>query len=476
MPDRRYDAAVIGSGPNGLAAAIKLAQAGRSVVVYEAADTIGGGTRTAEVTLPGYRHDLCSALHPLGASSSFFNSLPLADHGLRWITPPVSFAHPLDGGEAVLVWPDLTRTAAQLGRDAAAYRQLMGRLVANWRAIMREIQGPLPLPPRRPFLLAYFGLLALRSTIGLARTRFAGTEARALWAGLGGHSMMPLEHRATSAFAFGVGILAHAVGWPLAAGGSQSIADALAAHLTSLGGEIFTGRRIESMDQLAEARVVLFDTAPKQVLEIAGERLPSGYRKQLGRYRYGPGVFKVDWALDGPIPWAAEECRQTAGLHIGGTLEEIAAAERAVWQGKHPERPFIIMAQQTLFDPSRAPEGKHTAWGYCHVPNGSAVDMTQQVEAQIERFAPGFRDRILARHTRTAQQMESYNANYVGGDINAGVQDLRQLFTRPAPRLNPYTTPVRELYLCSSATPPGGGVHGMNGYHAARAALRRSFR
>lgn len=475
MPANQYDAAVIGSGPNGLAAAITLAQAGRGVIVFEAAETIGGGSRTAELTLPGFRHDVCSAIHPLGASSSFFNSLPLAEYGLRWIFPPASFAHPLDGGRAVLLWPDLERTAAQFGPDQEAYLRLMGRLVTNWQAIFREIQGPLRLP-RRPLLMAYFGLLALRSVTGLAKSRFRGVEARALWAGLGGHSMMSLEQPVSSAFAFGVGITGHSVGWPLAGGGSQSIVDALAAHLRSLGGEIVTQTRIESLDQLPAVEAVLFDTAPKQLLQIAGDRLPAGYRRRLQRYRYGPGVCKVDWALDGPIPWAAQQCSQTASLHIGGSLEEVAAAERAVWQGEHPERPFVIMAQQTLFDPSRAPQGKHTAWGYCHVPNGSTVDMTEQIEAQIERFAPGFRNRIVARHTRTAVEMESYNANYVGGDINAGLQDLRQLFTRPAPRLNPYTTPARELYLCSSATPPGGGVHGMNGYHAARAALRRSFR
>ncbi len=475
MPRNQYDAAVIGSGPNGLAAAITLAQAGRSVIVYEAADSIGGGTRTTELTLPGFQHDVCSAIHPLGASSTFFNSLPLAGYGLRWVYPEASFAHPLDGGKAVLMWPDLERTASQLGADRAAYRKLMGRLVANWQDLFREIQGPLPLPPRRPFLLAYFGLLALRSVVGLANARLQTTEGRALWGGLGAHSIMPLERWASSAFAFGVGILGHAVGWPVAAGGSQRITEALGEHLRGLGGEIVTGTRIEALDQLPESRAVLFDTAPKQLLAIAGDRLPARYRRQLQGYRYGPGVCKVDWALDGPIPWSAEECARTASLHIGGTLDEIAAGERAVWEGKHPEQPFIIFAQQTVIDPSRAPEGKHTAWGYCHVPNGSTTDMAERMEAQIERFAPGFRDRILARHSYTAAQMENYNANYVGGDINAGVQDLRQLFTRPAPRLNPYTTPARNLYLCSSATPPGGGVHGMNGYHAAQAALRRSF-
>jgi phytoene dehydrogenase-like protein len=383
-------------------------------------------------------------------------------------------AHPLDDGTAVLLWPDLLKTARQLGPDRDAYLRLMQPFVKDWQDLLRDVLGPLR-PPRRPLLMGRFAALALQSAAGVAN-RFQEVRTRALLAGLGGHSIMPLEHAVTFAFALVEGALGHAVGWPLAAGGSQSIANSLASHLESLGGEIVTGTNIDSLDELPAARATLLDTAPRGLIQIAGDRLPPGYRKRLGRYRYGPGVFKVDWALDGPVPWQAETCRESATLHIGGTLEEISEAERKVWQGEHPERPFVIFAQQSLFDTSRAPEGKHTAWGYTHVPNGSSVDMTDRIEAQIDRFAPGFRDRILERHTRNAVEMESYNANYVGGDINAGVQDIRQIFTRPVARLSPYTTAVDGLYLCSSSTPPGGGVHGMCGYFAAQAALRRSFR
>ena len=475
MQRTQYDAVIVGAGPNGLAAAVTIAQQGRSVVIFEAADTIGGGTRTAELTLPGFKHDVCSAIHPLALASPFFRALPLNRHGLKWIQPSAALAHPLDDGTAVLLWRDMQTTVEGMGRDGSAYQRLMAPFVRNWQALLREILGPLR-PPRRPFLMARFGLLAIRSARSLAKARFQGERTRALFAGLGGHSMMPLESPLTAAFGLMLGSLAHAVGWPMAAGGSQAISAALADHLDSLGVEIITGRRIESLEELPAARAVLLNTAPNQLSEIAGDQLPSGYRQRLARYRYGPGVFKVDWALDGPIPWTASQCLEAGTVHVGGTLDEIAAAERAVGQGEHPERPFIILAQQSLFDPSRAPEGKHIAWGYCHVPNGSSFDMTKRIEAQIERFAPGFRDRILKRHTRNAVEMEGYNANYVGGDINAGVQDTRQLFTRPLPRLSPYTTPAKDLYLCSSATPPGGGVHGMCGYHAARVALKRNLK
>ena len=469
-----YDAAIIGAGPNGLAAALTLAQAGRSVVLLEAAETIGGGTRSAQVTLPGFQHDLCSAIHPLGLASPFLRSLPLHEHGLSWIHSPVPLAHPLDDGSAVLLKRDLQSTADQLGPDGPAYLRLMTPLVRNWRALLDEILGPLR-PPRHPLLLARFGVLAIRSAQGLATTRFRGARAQALFAGLGGHSMLPLEMTVSAAAGLMLGCLAHAVGWPMAAGGTQQIAEALAQRLRALGGEIVTGREITSLEDLPPARVVLFNTSARQLERIAGEALPSAYRRRLRRFRYGPGVFKLDWALDSPIPWTSPACSQAATLHLGGSLEEIAAAEAAVARGDHPDRPFIILAQQSLFDPTRAPAGKHTAWGYCHVPHGSTVDMTEPIEAQIERFAPGFRQRILARHSRNAVQLESYNPNYVGGDINSGIQDLRQIWTRPTPSLTPYATPVRSLYLCSSATPPGGGVHGMCGYHAARAALRRSL-
>ncbi len=475
MQRSQYDAVIVGAGPNGLAAAITIAQQGRSVAVFEAADTIGGGTRTAELTIPGYRHDVCSAIHPLGLASPFFRNLPLDRHGLHWIHPEAPLAHPLEGGTALVLWQDLEATAAGMGSDGPAYRRLMAPFVSNWQGLMHELLGPLR-PPRRPFLMARFGLLAIRTVQSLAKARFKNEGTRALFAGLGGHSMMPLDTPVTSAFAITLGMLAHAIGWPMAAGGSQAIASALADYLDSLGVEIITGHRVESLEALPSANAVLLNTAPNQLSKIAGDRLPSGYLRRLERYRYGPGVFKVDWALDGPIPWTAQDCLKAATVHVGGTLEEIVAAEGAVGRGEHPERPFIILAQQSLFDDSRAPAGKHTAWGYCHVPNGSTVDMTDRIEAQIERFAPGFRDRILRRHTRNSIDYEAYNANYVGGDINAGLPDIRQIFTRPLPRLSPYTTPLSSLYLCSSATPPGGGVHGMCGYHAARVALKRSLK
>jgi len=475
MRQPELDAVVIGAGPNGLAAAITLAQAGRSVTVIEAANTIGGGARTAELTLPGFRHDVCSAIQPLGLASPFLRAIPLHEHGLRWIHSPAALAHPLDDGTAVLISQDLRATAEQLGQDGQAYLNLIGPLVENWQALLAEILGPFRLP-RRPFLMVRFGRLAIQSARGLAIARFRGHRARALFAGLGAHSMLPLESAVSAAAGLMLGTLAHAVGWPMAAGGSQQIADALAGLLKSLGGQIETGRKISAFDELPPARAVLFNTSPKQLVQIVGEQLPASYRRRLGRFRYGPGVFKLDWALDGPVPWTAESCRQAATVHLGGQLEEIVESEAAVGRGEHPERPFILLAQQSLFDPSRAPQGKHTAWGYCHVPNGSTVDMTERIEAQIERFAPGFRNRILARHSRNSVEMEKYNSNYVGGDINAGIQDLRQHWTRPVIRVSPYTTPVAGLYLCSSSTPPGGGVHGMCGYHAARAALRRSLK
>jgi len=475
MPSAAYDAAIIGAGPNGLAAAITLAQAGRSVIVFEAGDTLGGGARTAELTLPGFRHDVCSAIQPLGLASPFFRPLPLHQHGLNWIHPPGALAHPLDDGSAVLITRDLQATADQLEQDAKPYLSLFGPLVSRWQGLLAEILGPFRVP-RRPLLMARFGLLAIQSARGLAVGRFRRAGARALLAGLGAHSMLPLESPVSAAAGLMLGILAHAVGWPMAAGGSQKIADALAGLLRSMGGTIVTGRRISSLDALPSTRATFFDTSPVELIRIAEDRLPASYRRRLDRFRYGPGVFKLDWALDGPVPWAAENCRQAATVHLGGQLEEIVESEAAVGRGEHPERPFIIFAQQSLFDPDRAPQGKHTAWGYCHVPNGSTVDMTDRIEAQVERFAPGFRNRILARHSRNSVEMEQYNSNYVGGDINSGIQDLGQLWTRPVARLSPYTTPVEGLYLCSSSTPPGGGVHGMCGYHAARAALSRSLK
>ena len=468
-----FDAVVVGAGPNGLAAAITLARSGCKVLVLEAKETIGGGARSAELTLPGFRHDICSAIHPLGLASPFFRSLPLADLGLEWIQPPAALAHPLDSGEVALVRQDLQATAASLGADSQAYLRLMKPLVANWQKIMTDTLGPLPLPPHHPLALVQFGLSAILPADLLARVTFQTPLARGLLAGMAGHSMLPLDQPATAAFGLVLGILAHAVGWPIPRRGSQSIVDAMAHYLTSLGGMIQPSSEVRSLADIPPARALLFDVTPRQLLSIAGERLPESYRRALNAYRYGPGVFKLDWALDGPAPWQSPDCALAGTVHLGGTLSEIAAAERAAWRGVHPVKPFVLFAQQSLFDSSRAPAGKHTAWAYCHVPHGSTVDMTAAIEREMERHAPGFGDCILGRHTISAAEYESYNPNYVGGDINAGVQDWRQLFTRPVARLDPYSTPNPRLFLCSAATPPGGGVHGMCGYHAARSALRR---
>ena len=471
MTHHDHDAIVVGAGPNGLAAAITLARAGRSVRVIEAEATVGGGARSAELTLPGFVHDVCSAVHPLGVGSPFFRGLSLATHGLTWIHPDAPLAHPLDDGTAIVLERSVAATAAGLGRDAAAYRRWIGPLVADTNKVLVEFLGPLK-APRHLLALARFGPLALLPASVLARLLFRGERAHALFAGLAAHAIQPLEHPATAAFGLILGMLGHAVGWPVPRGGSQRIADALTAHLRSLGGDVVTAHRVQAVDDLPAARAVLFDVTPRQLLAIAGPRFPASYRRKLAGYRYGAAAFKVDWALDGPIPWTASACARAGTVHLGGTLAEIAAGEATVGRGEHPERPFVLLAQPSLFDPTRAPPGRHTAWAYCHVPNGSRFEMTERIEAQIERFAPGFRDRILARSVMSPAALERYNPNYVGGDINGGVQDLRQLFTRPVARLVPYSTPARGVYLCSSSTPPGGGVHGMCGYSAARAVLR----
>ncbi|HEY1349251.1 MAG TPA: NAD(P)/FAD-dependent oxidoreductase [Ktedonobacteraceae bacterium] len=468
-----YDAIVVGSGPNGLAAAITIARTGRSVLVFEAGSSVGGGCRSRELTLPGFTHDICSAIHPLGLASPFMRSLPLERYGIEWVHPDIPLAHPLDDGTAAVISRSLELTAHGLGPDGAAYRRLMQPLVEHWQLIIDAFYGPLR--PRailpHPFKLAQFGLPALRSAGALARAHFKSAGARAIFAGMGGHAMLPLEAPTSAAVGLVLCLLAHAVGWPLPRGGSQRIADALAAYLRDLGGEIVTDVEIKTLSALPPARVVLCDITPRQLLRLAGTRLSGVYRSQLQRYRYGPGVFKLDLALDGPIPWCARACGRAGTVHVGGTLAEIAQTERAVWRGEHPERPYVLLAQQSLFDATRAPQGQQTVWAYCHVPGGSQEDMSGRIEAQIERFAPGFRQHILARHTFTAHELEGYNANYVGGDINGGVQDLLQLFTRPTVSLTPYCTSDRSLYICSSSTPPGGGVHGMCGYFAARAAL-----
>ena len=470
-----YDAVVVGSGPNGLAAAITLARTGCKVLVLEAKESIGGGMRTLDLTLPGFRHDLCSSIHALGAASPFFRSLPLEKFGLEWVYPDAELAHPLEGGRAIVVERSVRVTSQQLGADGEAYRRLMTPLVEEYEKILDEFLGPLRMP-HHPLVMAHFGVLALNPAYALAKRTFHEPEARALFAGMAAHSVMPLEDIATAAFGLMLGMLAHAVGWPLARGGSERIGQALAAYLYTLGGEIVTGHEVKTLHDIPPARATLFDVTPRQLLRIAGDRLPAGYQRKLERYRYGPGVYKVDFALSQPVPWRVQECLRAATVHLGGTLDEIALSEREVWQGQHQARPYVIVVQPTLFDPSRAPSGKHIAWAYCHVPNRSVEDMSERIEAQIERFAPGFRDCILARSTHDAMQMEAYNANYVGGDINGGVQDLRQLFTRPVTRAVPYSTPIPGLFFCSSSTPPGGGVHGMCGYYAGVAALASALK
>jgi phytoene dehydrogenase-like protein len=464
------DAVVVGSGPNGLAAAITMARAGRSVLVLERAETVGGGTRSAELTEPGFLHDVCSAIHPLVAGSPFFSELPLAEHGLELVHPDVLLAHPLDDGSAVLLERSVAATAVGLGTDGPAYRKLIEPLVREQDRLVPFLLGPRPFP-RHPIGAARFGLNAFRSASGLAG-RFESERAKALFVGLAAHSIQSLRRSPTAAFGLVLALLGHAYGWPMARGGSQAIADALFSYLRSLDGEVETGRPVASVDELPPSVVTLLDLTPQGVIGVAGHWLPDRYLRALRRYRYGPGVFKLDWALDGPVPWTAEECARAGTVHIGGTAAEIVESEDAVWRGQASQRPYMIVAQQSLFDETRAPAGRHALWAYCHVPNGSTVDMTERMEAQIERFAPGFRDLILARHAMSPADVEARNPNYVGGDINGGVQDLRQLYTRPAVRLDPYSMPADGLYLCSSSTPPGGGVHGMCGLHAARSALR----
>jgi phytoene dehydrogenase-like protein len=461
-------ACVIGSGSNGLSAAIVLAQAGVQVEVFEAERIPGGATRNMELTLPGFIHDFGSAVYPLGAGSPFFSTLPLHDYGLEWVRSPAPLAHPLDDGKAIVLEQDLEAAEPKLGVDGRVWRKLMEPLVNHWSEFAPEALGPVLKIPRHPWLLARFGMNALLPAKVVA-SRFKSDSTRALFAGLAAHSFLSMEEPLTSAFAMLMAVPAHVVGWPIACGGSQSITIALCDYLAKLGGHVKTSVRVRSLDALSGYNLVLCDVTPKQLLAIAGQQLSDRYKQQLNKYRYGSGVFKVDYALSAPIPWKAPECLRAATLHLGGTFDEIASSEKAVRSGEHPERPFVLLVQPTLFDRSRAPAGKHTAWAYCHVPNGSTFDMLPRLESQIERFAPGFRDIVLARHVLSPASLEGMNSNLVGGDIAGGAIDLRQLLFRPTWRL--YATSARNIFLCSSSTPPGAGVHGMCGYHAAKRAL-----
>ncbi len=469
------DAVVVGSGPNGLAAAITLAQAGLKTVLREAETTVGGGLRSSELTLPGFTHDVCSAVLPLALTSPFFRSLPLADFGLEWIQPPAPLAHPLDDGSAAILERSPDTTAEGLGPGGSDWRRLHAPFVRVWDKLAHDILAPPLRVPRHPFIMARFGLLSLLPATTLART-LRGTRAKALFAGNAAHSFLPLEAPGTAAFSLLLSVAGHAVGWPIPRGGSQRVADALAAYFRSLGGEIVTAAPVERLAELEPVRLVLLDVSPRQLLRIAGDKLPAGYRRALERYRFGSAAFKLDWALDGPVPWTAPECARAATVHLGGKLEEVAASEAVHTRGMVHERPFVLFVQPTLFDGSRAPDGKHTAWAYCHVPNGYPLDISDRIERQVERFAPGFRERILARSVRAPADFERENANMIGGDISGGTMDLRQVFARPIARPTPYRTPLRGVYLCSASTPPGGGVHGMSGYHAARAALAEVMR
>jgi len=462
-----YDAVVVGAGPNGLAAAITLSRRFRHVLLVEASETIGGGARSAELTLPGFVHDICSAVQPLALSSPFFRQLGLERFGLEWVHPEIPLAHPFEDGTALCLHRSLGATADGLGPDGGAWRALVGPFAGSHEKLLADILKPLPIPAH-PLLMARFGLKALRTARGLAEASFRDARTRALFAGLAAHAMIPLEKPATAAFGILLALLAHGVGWPVVRGGSQRLADALAACFTESGGEIRTGVEVRSMGDLPRAGRYVFNVTPRQLLAIGGLNLSEGYRAKLARFRYGPGVCKADWALAGPIPWKADACKRTGTVHLGESLEEISASIRHAHEGRTCRAPYVVLAQQSLCDPTRAPAGRHTAWAYCHVPHGSPEDMTPVIEERIERHAPGFRSLILARSSMPAPAMERHNANYVGGDINGGVQDLRQLYSRPVLSLFPYRTSRGDVYLCSSSTPPGGGVHGLCGYYAAR--------
>ncbi len=477
-----YDAVIVGSGPNGLAAAVRLAQEGLHVKVFEGKESIGGGCRTSELTLPGFYHDVCSAIHPLAVGSPFFRQLPLKDHGLEWIHPQTAMAHPFDDGTSALLTQSVDETSTKLtelgmheGKENSEYLKVFRKLVSAWILLDKNFLGP-PCIPGYPLKALSFGLKAVLPAENFAKIYLKSRHERSLFAGLAAHSIMPLERPMTSAAGIVLAVLAHIYGWPFPKGGSQKIADALASYFLSLGGEIETSAEIKSIEELPPSKAVIFDLTPRQLIKIAGNRLPEKYKKKLARFRHGPGVFKIDYALSEQVPFTSKECLTAGTVHIGGTIEEISEAEKIVWNGGHPEKPFVILAQQSLFDKTRAPEGKQTLWAYCHVPNGSGVDMTERIERQIERFAPVFRETILAKSIMNAEDFEKYNPNYIGGDINGGVQDLMQFYGRPVWSFSPYKTPSKGIYICSSSTPPGGGVHGMCGFHAAEKVIKDLFR
>lgn len=469
-----YDAIVVGTGPNGFGAAITLAQAGLNVCMYEARDTVGGGMRTYELTQPGFKHDVCSAIHPMGLASPFMSQLPLREHGLEWIQPTYPLAHPFDDGTAAVLDRSIEMTGYTIGEDAQGYRRLMKPIVDQWERLVPDLVGTYRTIPRALIPFGFFGLKALFPATVLSKIAFDGERGKALFAGIAAHSILPLERPISSSFGLVLGAAGHAVGWPIPKGGSQSIANALASYFESLGGKIVLGHPVNNIDELPRARAYLLNITPRQLMGMAEHKLPTGYKAQMNRFRQGAGVFKIDYAIEGEIPWTAKECAEAGTVHLGGTMAEIAASERTMVKGQHAEKPYVLVAQQGNFDKSRAPEGKNTVWAYCHVPHGSTVDMTDAIERQIERFAPGFKDLIIDKHTMNTTQFQTYNGNYIGGDINGGAQDIFQMFTRPAIKLRNYPVPTTDdsrVYLASSSVPPGGGVHGMGGYHAAKAAL-----
>ncbi len=474
VPEKDYDAVVVGAGPNGLSAAIILAMHDLSVLVVEEQETIGGGCRSQELTLPGFTHDVCSSIYPLAIGSPILKQFPLSEHGLEWVHPPVPLAHPFDDGTCALLQQSLEKTSQSLGEDSSSYSSLFSPFIEDWPKLENTLLGPFTIP-RHPLPALKFGWKAVRSAESLAKTSFKNPKTQGLFAGLAAHSVLPLDRPITAAVGLLLGITGHVFGWPMAKGGAQQIANALGSYFQSLGGTIQTGYRVDSIEELPASKAVLFDLTPRQILKIAKGELTHSYQKQLERYRYGPGVFKMDWALTQPIPWKASDCLQAGTVHLGGDFDQIAASEKAIWEGTHAEKPYVLLAQHSLFDNTRAPNGKQSAWAYCHVPHGSKKDMSQEIEDQIERFAPGFRDCIIETSTKNTEEMEQFNANYIGGDIIGGVQDIYQLFTRPTKRLVPYATSNPGIFICSSSTPPGGGVHGMCGYHAARTALKRVF-